>query len=133
MEQLIRDVLSRYTGYVAEAKLYERWLDARENKEMRSALTLVEMKITAIQSWFNLLNTDERFVIQKHLIEELEWPRVAFEFAERWNQEFSRTERALLNYQISALKKIVAFSKQHRDIILTLFEDVAKGHLEALK
>ena len=124
MEELIRTVLSKYTGFVAEAELYERWLSARENPEIREALTLLEMKITTVQSWFNLLNSDERFVIQKHLIEELEWPRVAFEFTQRWKQEFSRTERTLVHYQASAIKKIVDFSKMHENIILSLFGDL---------
>jgi len=124
VEELVRTVLSKYTGFLAEAELYERWLSARENPEIRNALTLLEMKITAIQSWFNLLNADERFVIQKHLIEELEWPRVAFEFAERWKQEFSRTERSLVHYQASAIKKIVDFSSTHKDIVLALFGDL---------
>lgn len=124
MEELVRTVLGKYTGFVAEAELYERWLSARENPEIRNALTLLEMKITAIQSWFNLLNADERFVIQKHLVEELEWPRVAFEFAERWKQEFSRTERSLVHYQAGAIRKIVEFSNSHKDIVFALFGDL---------
>ncbi len=127
MEELVRAALSKYMGFVAEAELYERWLSARENLEIRRALTLLEMKITAIQSWFNLLNTDERFVIQKHLIEELEWPRVAFEFAERWKKEFNRTERSLVHYQAGAIKKIVEFSMAHKDIVLALFGDLVNG------
>ena len=35
MEELIRKVLGHYSGYVAEAALYERWLDARENPDIR--------------------------------------------------------------------------------------------------
>ena len=123
MEKLIRTVLSKYTGYVAEAELYERWLSARDNTEMRGALTFLELKIAAINSWLTLLNADEKFVIQKHLIEELEWQRVAFVFAERWKQEFNRTERSLSQYQATALRKIASFSEDHRDIIMILFSD----------
>lgn len=78
MEEFVREVLSRYTSFVSERQLYERWLDMRENSDVRDALVMTEMKITMIQSWFNLLNADERFVIEKHLLDELEWPRVAF-------------------------------------------------------
>lgn len=80
MEEFVREVLSRYTSFVSERQLYERWLDMRENSDVRDALVMTEMKITMIQSWFNLLNADERFVIEKHLLDELEWPRVAFSF-----------------------------------------------------
>ena len=76
MEELVRNILSNYLRYVSEKEMYERWLQMRENKEVREALTLVDLKVAMIQSWFNLLNSDERFVIEKHLIEELEWPRL---------------------------------------------------------
>ena len=84
MEEFVREVLSRYTSFVSERQLYERWLDMRENSDVRDALVMTEMKITMIQSWFNLLNADERFVIEKHLLDELEWPRVAFSFTKKW-------------------------------------------------
>jgi len=124
MEELIRKVLSQYMSYVSEAELYERWLMSRENPEIRDTLTILQMKITTVQSWFNLLNTDERFVVQKHLIEELEWPRVAFAFTEKWKGEFNRTERTLLHYQATALQKIVDFSTTHNEITIALFGDM---------
>ncbi len=125
MEELVRKVLSKYTSYQAEAEICEHLLSARENTEIRDDLALLKMKITVIQSWFALLNADERFVVEKHLVEELEWPRVAFVFTEKWKREFSRTERSLVKYQASALKKIVAFTAMHRDIVVPLFSDLS--------
>lgn len=51
------------------------------------------------------------------LIDELEWPRVAFSFTEKWKGEFTRTERTLVAYQASGLAKIVAFAERHQDMI----------------
>ena len=130
MEELVRIVLSKYKGFIAEAELYERWLDSRENPDIRDALTLLQMKITTVQSWFNLLTADERFVVQKHLIEEYEWPRVAFEFTQRWHYEFTRTERRLVYYQTCAIKKMVNFCISHQDIVLSLFGDLLEGEDE---
>lgn len=127
MEELIRKVLSKYNSFVSEAELYEKWLAYRENADMRDALTLQKMKIAMVQSWFKLLNVDEAFVVHKHLIDELEWPRVAFAFSEQWNGEFSRTERTLVKYQASALKKIVKFCEIHNDLIMSLFRDEQKS------
>ena len=129
MEELVRKILSNYLSYVSEKEMYERWLQMRENKEAREALVMVEMKVTMIQSWFNLLNTDERFVIEKHLLEELEWPRVAFTFTEKWKGEFSRTERTLIGYQASGLVKIVAFAERHHKMVLSIFPE---AHAERL-
>lgn len=121
MEELVRKVLSEYMGYVSESKLYERWLEMGENRDVRDALTLLQMKIATVQSWFNLLNSDERFVVEKHLIEELEWPRVAFAFTERWKGEFNRTERTLVHYQAKAMKKIANFCEAHKEVTMALF------------
>ena len=129
MEELVRNILSNYLRYVSEKEMYERWLQMRENKEVREALTLVDLKVAMIQSWFNLLNSDERFVIEKHLIEELEWPRVAFSFTEKWKGEFSRTERTLISYQASGLQKIVSFVIQHYTMVLSVFPEMRDaGH-----
>lgn len=83
MEKLVRQALGKYLGQVSEKEMYEHWLDRRENKKAREALAIVEVKVGVIQSWFTLLNADERFVIKKHLIDEVEWPRVAFSFTEK--------------------------------------------------
>ena len=66
MEEFVRKVLSRYTSFVSEKQLYERWLDMRENSDVRDALVMTDMKITMIQSWFNLLNADERVLSLKN-------------------------------------------------------------------
>lgn len=126
MEEFVRTILSKYLSFVSEKEMYERWLSMRENKEVREALVVVQLKVSMIQSWFNLLNTDERFVIEKHLIEELEWPRVAFSFAEKWKGEFSRAERTLIGYQASGLAKIVEFAEDHREMVMALFDNFYK-------
>lgn len=124
MEEFVRKVLSKYLCYVSEKQMYERWLDARENKDVREALVMTDMRVIMIQSWFSLLNADERFVIEKHLLDELEWPRVAFSFTEKWKGAFSRTERSLVGYQASGLKKIITFVETHREMVMALFGDL---------
>lgn len=124
MEQFVRTVIGKYNGYVSEAQLYEKWLSQVDDPDTRNHLTLLELRIAAINAWLNLLNADERFVIQKHFIEELEWPRISYAYSERWNHEFVRTERSLLAYQTNALEKIVAFAERHKEIILRLFSDI---------
>lgn len=124
METLVRNVICRYNDFVAEAQLYEKWLLQAEDPVLKKKLTLLEVKIATVTAWLNLLNHDERFVIQKHLIEEIEWPRVAFEYRERWKNEFIRTERSLQIYQANAIAKIALFADRHREITLQLFSDL---------
>ena len=123
MDQLIRSVLNNCSGMIAEVDLCRKWLENQENPDARDALIILEMKTAMVSSWLTLLTTDEKFVIEKHLIEQLEWPRVAFEFSQRWKGVFSRTERSLVAYQASALRKISAFCNAHKEIVSTLFEE----------
>lgn len=124
METLVRNVICHYNDFVAEAQLYEKWLLQAEDPLLKKNLTLLEIKIATVNAWLNLLNHDERFVVQKHLIEEIEWPRVAFEYRERWKNEFIRTERSLQIYQANAIAKIAVFADRHRKITLRLFADM---------
>lgn len=127
MEQFVRTIIGKYNGYVSEAKLYEKWLSQVDDSNVKAQLTLLELRIAAVEAWLNLLSADEQFVIQKHLIEELEWPRVSFAYTERWNHEFVRTERSLLAYQTSALAKIGKFAERNKEILLRLFADVKES------
>lgn len=124
MEKLVRNAICHYNGFVAEAQLYEKWLLQSEELSLKKSLALLQVKVATVDSWLNLLNFDERFVVQKHLIEEIEWPRVAFEYRERWKNEFIRTERSLQIYQANAIAKIATFANRHREITLRLFADL---------
>lgn len=130
METLVRNVICRYNDFVAEAQLYEKWLQQVDDPELKKSLALLNVKIATVNAWLNLLNHDERFVVRKHLIEEIEWPRVAFEYRERWKNEFIRTERSLQIYQANALAKIAAFAQKHNEITLHLFSNTLgeSGH-----
>ena len=124
MEEFIRSVISKYNDFKAEAILYEKWLSKEDDPDTRNHLTYVQLKVAVIEAWLNLLNADEKFVVQKHLIEEMEWPRVAFEYREQWKNEFTRTERSLQVYQANALSKIAALADKNREIMFQLFSDM---------
>lgn len=50
MEEFVRTILSKYLSFVSEKEMYERWLSMRENKEVREALVVVQLKVAMIQS-----------------------------------------------------------------------------------
>lgn len=124
IDEMIRNALNKYGGYVSKVEMLRRQLDATTDPEKRKQLELLELKATVLHCWLQLLNDDERFVVQKHIIEGLDWPRVAHAFAERWGHEFIRTERSLQQYQKNAMEKMSSFTMEHFDVILPLFEDV---------
>lgn len=64
-----------------------------------------------------LLTEDERFVIQRHLIDGIDIPRIVIEYKERWGNEYEKTERTIKSYQRKALKKIARFEETKQKLI----------------
>lgn len=124
MEQLVRNAICEYNNYQAEVEFYAKLLEEKDDPEMRESMALLKQKIGIVDAWILLLSTDEKFVVRKHLIEEIDWPRVAFEYRERWKDEFIRTERSLQIYQARAIAKIADFAEKHSEIVLKVFVDV---------
>ena len=61
-----------------------------------------------IENWLSLLNDDELFVIQRHLIDEVIWSQLEEEYASR-TVSFPKVCRTLMRYQNKALEKILHF------------------------
>lgn len=125
MESLVRVVLKRYNGFVAEAVLAKKEKTFK-NEEQIKRIHLAVLRTEMVQNWLQLLTYDERFVIQKHLIEDLEWARVVHSFIKHWDELFIRSERQLGTYQASALKKIVGYCSTYPETIFELFGDIVQ-------
>jgi len=65
-----------------------------------------------IDTWLTLLSEDESYVIQRHLIDGVDIPRIVVEYRERWGEEFAKTERTIKTYQRRALEKIQRFEEK---------------------
>lgn len=132
MISLVRNVIYHYNDLLAENQLYQNWFSKFRSEELKDKATTLQIKLAIVNAWFDLLSYDERFVIQKHLIDKIEWPRIAFEYRERWKNEFFRTERSLQIYQANALSKIALFAEKHKDITLYFFSEYVNSSMSIL-
>lgn len=121
MEGLVRQVLAKYNYYVTSAAA--DWSISLDGEDAIKITALAQLRAKMVSHWLAILGDDERFVVQKHLIEGLEWPRVMHEFSKRWDDAFLRSERALVGYQMSALEKIVHFCEERKALVLLLFQE----------
>lgn len=62
-----------------------------------------------VKAWMQLLPSDEKMVIQKHLIEGLDWNQTGVEMDKIWGYENGRCERTLRRKQMTAVKRIQSF------------------------
>ena len=67
MKAFVQKVLEKYPSFLREKAQFERHLEMRENKEMRDALAMLKIKLGVVESWFILLNVDERFALRQAL------------------------------------------------------------------
>ena len=121
MERLVRCVLSKYEDYMLAARIQEQLLQTTHDDERMKSLAILEMKLSVINSWLSLLNDVERFVVQRHLINQVGWIEMTKEFNSRWNGLLDKSEYTLKKYQEKALKRIVVFSNQHCDLVNQIF------------
>ena len=121
INELIRVALTQYGAFLSQAEMLCKQQDHSSDPTRQKHIESIETKLAILHCWLQLLNVDERFVIEKHVIDGLDWPRVSYAFAERWGQEFIRTERSLQRYHRNAMEKMRAFSDDHSDVILPLF------------
>ena len=132
MKTLVRKALSMTGVFNAEAAIidYHHYI---KNEEQLARARLAKERSAMINNWLSLLNYDERFVVQKHLVEGLEWSRVILYFEKHWDGLFTRSNRQLCIYQANALRKICEYCNTFPEITLELFGDLLSKEGEPMK
>ena len=132
MKTMIYNVLKNYNGIAAEAAYAGRFSSGSQDECPSNECDLLLQRMAMVQSWLQLLTADERFVIQKHLIEGIDWARINYLYAEYWGNQFTKCEKTLSNYQANGLAKIETFCNKHRIAVTHLFEAYWDGKDENL-
>lgn len=125
MENIVRKALANYGFYKAEAMIRDQMEDLAHDPTCLKELMILDTKLTVIMCWFKLLNEDEHFVVLEHLVNGLDWKRVVKKYCDKWG-ELGKSESTLKRFEVNALQKIIAFSKEHGDVINSLFEGIEK-------
>ena len=112
--ETIRETLKNKRCYDAERKfLHDCACNHRckLNDKQKERMLFLVGQLTCIQTWLTLLTEDEAYVIERHLIDGVDIPRVAAEYQKRWGEEYAKTERTLKSYQRRAIEKIAKFEE----------------------
>lgn len=122
MKNMVRKALSMYGTFVAESAIVAKEQNSITQEQMERAMLAAARK-QMIDNWLSMLNYDERFVVERHLIHELEWARVLHAFQKHWDGKFTRSNRQLCHYQANALQKISEYCSTYQEITQALFGD----------
>ena len=114
MEDKIKDLIKQRRPMEAEAKILRSCYDcnARIVDSVQAArMSSLDKQIALIDGWLLLLNEDEAYVVKRHLIDGIDWPRIAMEYKGIWGEDYAKSERTLKTYQKRAMEKILRFAR----------------------
>lgn len=125
MNEKIQKIIDQYPRMIEEEAKFEKHLAQRENADMRDALTAVGMQINVVESWFSLLDVNERFVLRQMLTgEQQETPAAQRAAARMWLWQTLRAGQTPWQIRASAVDKIACFANAHEEAILAVFATV---------
>ena len=116
----IKQTLLMKRSYEAEYRFLQQYLSDNRHKNIakqKERLRFLEQQLRSISVWMELLTEDEAFVIKRHLFDDVDIPRIAIEYRERWGEEFGKTDRTIKTYQRRALQKIASFEMMTKNLM----------------
>lgn len=119
MENQIKDILQHARDIEATKELLNSQLSEEGSlpQELKEQLRSIDDCLSAIHVWMTLLTEDEAYVVQRHLIDGVDMPRITSEYREKWGPPHARSERTLKSYQHNALRKIELFEAKRQRML----------------
>lgn len=122
MKDFVQKVIEAYSRYLDEEARFERHLEMRENRDMRDVLTELKIKIGTVESWFALLDTDERIAFRQAL---QGCASTAMQSAAiKWMWRISKEGLTPWQLREKAVAKIATFVDAHLAVMHAIFDDV---------
>ncbi|MDL2318153.1 hypothetical protein LJC74_03540 [Eubacteriales bacterium OttesenSCG-928-A19] len=120
MEARVKEMFHCRRQYEGERNIIAACMNdyvTSQKSEKEQRLKYLNKRISILDGWLMLLTEDEAFVVKRHLIDGIDWPRVTQEFERLWGREFARAERTLRSYQQNAMNKIIRFIADHTEML----------------
>ena len=110
LEESIRGLFAMRRHYEADQILLEQIRISKEQEDANQpAQERIARALGTIQGFLALLPEDERFVIQRHLIDGIDWTRIGAEYEMKWGRTHGKERRTLMSYQKRGLTRIAAY------------------------
>ena len=121
MKAFVQKVIEDYPRYLQEEAAVERHLETRENSDMRDALTMLKIRLGIVESWFALLDADERFAFRQTLQTDLNDTPARRAAAMMWIWRLIKAGETPWVLREQAMEKIAAFALAHKEMMEAAF------------
>lgn len=93
----------------AEKEFFEsrRDLSQAQKDERMEQLSRV---LAMLEAWMQLLTADERYVIKRHLVDEIDWSRIVYEYNTKLHRSEGKSRSSLRRMQSRAIGKIARYA-----------------------
>ena len=88
-------------------QLLDQQPDSPVPSTLKALLHKCETMERRVMGWLSLLTTEERFIVQTHLVDGLDWARTVVEHEQKWGAINGRSERTLKRIQSKAIQRIL--------------------------
>lgn len=123
MKAFVQRVIENYPRYLREEALFERHLEMRENNDMRDALIVMKIRIGVVESWFTLLDADERFAFRQAIQTEQNDTTARRAAAMMWMWRLIKVGETPWVIRERAIEKIASFVSAHENMMQAIFGD----------
>ncbi len=123
MHSFIQRIVDQYPQYRKEEKIFESHLQYRENQEMREALVMTQIRLSFVESWFVLLDADERFAFRQLLNSGTNESPAYHAAALRWMQKLINMNQSPWSLREQAIEKITEFVFVNLEMMTHVFSD----------
>lgn len=113
--EIIKNILEQQTDYKTPDSCTE---------ELHAQYATLLTKKTTVEGWLKILPTEERFLVQTHLVNGLDWAKTIVEHEKMWGIMNGRSERTLKRIQAKAVERIVACLNQINHLYRNETEEV---------
>ena len=124
MKAFVQKVIEDYPRYLREEAIFERHLEMRENAEMRDALVMLKIKLGVVESWFALLDADERFAFRQTLQTDLNDTPARRAAAMMWIWRLIKAGETPWVLREQAVETIADFTAAHEDMMKAIFDSL---------
>lgn len=121
MKAFVQKVIEDYPRYLQEEAIFERHLEMRENSDMRDALIMLKIRLGIVESWFTLLDADERFAFRQALQTDLNDTPARRAAAMMWIWRLIKAGETPWVLREQAMEKIAAFASANKEMMEAAF------------
>ena len=105
VEKNVYRLLRCWRRLYVEKEFFESRRDlsqAQKDDRMEQLSRTLEM----LEEWMRLLTADERYVIKRHLVDEIDWSRIVYEYNNKLLRPESKSRSSLRRMQSRAIEKM---------------------------